>query len=148
MKTSLRLLTVTLALFASAGAFAQTTGNTTTPRAHGPHFGPPPGRVVNADGTFTLPDGTVVQPPTLNDDGTITLPDGTVVDPRDRPAPPVVNADGSLTLPDGTVVQPNADGTFTLPDGHVIDLSKGPPAGGPGGRGGPGGHRGPPPSGG
>ena len=28
--------------------------------------------------------------------------------------------------------QPNADATYTLPDGHVIDLSKGPPAGGPG----------------
>ena len=144
MKTSLRFVSVALALAVGAAAFAQTTGNatTTTRPAHGPHFGPPPGSTINSDGTITLPDGTVVQPPTHNSDGTITLPDGTVIDPSQEPhGPPVKNADGSLTLPDGTVVQPNADGTYTLPDGHVIDLSKAPPAGGPGG------HRGPPPSG-
>ncbi len=39
----------------------------------------------------------------------------------------------------------NDDGTITLPDGTVINLSKAPPAGGPGR--GLGGHRGPPPSG-
>jgi hypothetical protein len=145
MKNSLRLLTAGLALIASVAAFAQTTGNTTaTPPAGHPHFGPPPGSVVNDDGTITLPDGTVLPAPTVNADGTITLPDGTVIDPtKDHPpGPPFTkNSDGSITLPDGTVVQPNADGTYTMPDGHVIDLSKAPPAGGPGG------HRGPPPSG-
>jgi hypothetical protein len=149
MKNSLRFLTAALAVIAGVSAFAQSTGNATTPPAHGPHFGPPPG-VVNADGTITLPDGTVLPAPTVNADGTITLPDGTVIDPSqmpEPPAPPVKNDDGSITLADGTIVQPNADGTYTLPDGHVIDLSKAPPAGGPGGPGGPGDHRGPPPAG-
>ena len=75
--------------------------------------------------------------PTMNADGTITLPDGTVIDPSKGhpPGPPfTVNADGTITLHDGTVLHPNADGTFTLPDGHVIDLTQGPPAGGPGPR--------------
>jgi hypothetical protein len=141
MKNSLRLLAATLAIFAGASAFAQSAGSTTPP-ARGPHFGPPPG-ALNTDGTITLPDGTVLQPPTLNDDGTITLPDGTVLPAPPLRTPPVKNADGSLTLPDGTTVQPNADGTYTLPDGHVIDLSKAPPAGRPHH-----GRRGPPPSGG
>ena len=139
MKTSLRLLAAVFALIVSAAAYAQ------GPGGHG-HFGPPPG-AVNADGTITLPDGSVLPAPTFNADGTVTLPDGRVIDPtKDLPPPhepPVKNADGSITLDDGTVVQPNADGTYTLPDGHVIDLTKAPPAGGPGG-----GHRGPPPSGG
>ena len=142
MKTSLRLLFTVLALAVGATTYAQ------GPGGRG-HFGPPPG-TVNSDGTITLPDGTVFTPPdiNINSDGTITLPDGTTIDPsKDLPPPhepPVKNTDGSLTLPDGAVVQPNADGTYTLPDGHVIDLTKAPPAGGPGGRGG---HRGPPPSG-
>ncbi len=145
MKNSLRLFAA-LTLLLSSSAFAQTTGNATATRpAHGRHFGPPPGSTLNSDGTLTLPDGTVVQPPTHHRDGTITLPDGTVIDPsEDHPGRPVKNIDGSLTLPDGTTVPSNADGTYTLPDGHVIDLSKGPPARGPGG---PGGHRGPPPGG-
>ncbi len=145
MKNSLRLLAVAFALLVSVHAFAQTTGSNSTPPPRGPHFGPPPGSTVNADGTVTLPDGTVLPAPTLNADGTITLPDGTVIDPsQDLPPPhqpPVKNADGSITLDDGTVIQPNADGTYTLPNGHIIDLAKAPPAGGPGG------HRGPPPSG-
>ena len=147
MKNSLRLLAATLAIFAGASVFAQSTG---TPPPPGPHFGPPPG-VVNDDGTITLPDGTVLPAPTFNADGTITLPDGTVIDPSQLPpprAPITKNADGSITLPDGTVVQPDADGTYTLPDGHVIDLTQGAPAGRPG-PGGPGhGPHGPPSSGG
>ena len=139
MKNSLRLLAAVLALFAGASAFAQNSN----PPPRGPH-GPPPSD-INDDGAITLPDGTVLQAPTLNDDGSITLPDGTVLPAPTMHQPPVVNADGSLTLADGTIVQPNADGTYTLPNGDVIDLSKAPPAGAPGrGRG----HRGPPPSGG
>lgn len=141
MKNSLRLLVVAFAILAGASAFAQTSGSTTPP-ARGPK-GPPPG-IVNSDGTITLPDGTVLQPPTLNADGSITLPDGTVLPAPPVCIPPVKNADGSIRLPDGTVIQPNADGTYTMPDGDVIDLSKAPPAGGPD-RHGP---HGPPPSGG
>ena len=141
MKNSLRLLAAALAIIAGASAFAQDTGSTPPPR--GPHFGPPPGSTINADGTITLPDGTVLQPPTFNADGTVTLPDGTVLPAPPLHAPPVKNADGSITLDDGTVIQPNADGTYTLPDGDVIDPSKGPPAGGPGH-----GPHGPPPTGG
>lgn len=146
MKNSLRLLAAAT-LLAGLSAFAQDSGPA-RPGPGGPHFGPP--GILNSDGTVTLPDGTVLAPPTRNSDGTITLPDGTVVDPsKDLPPPhqpPVKNSDGSLTLPDGTIVQPNADGTYTMPDGHVIDLSKAPPADAPGR--GPRGPRGPRPSGG
>jgi hypothetical protein len=143
MKNSLRLLAAALAIFAGTAAFAQSTGSATPP-ARRPHRGPPPGE-INSDGTITLPDGTVLQPPTVNSDGTITLPDGTALPAPPVHVPPVKNADGSLTLPNGTVIQPNADGTYTLPDGRVIDLTKAPPAGGPGRGRGP---KGPPPSGG
>jgi uncharacterized Zn-binding protein involved in type VI secretion len=79
----------------------------------------PPG--LNADGSITLPDGTVVTPPARNSDGSRALPEGDVV------TPPTRNSDGTITLPDGTVVippTPNADGTITLLDGTVIDPSQ------------------------
>ncbi|MSU23210.1 MAG: hypothetical protein EXS32_05220 [Opitutus sp.] len=124
MKTSLRfaLFTAALALSAGASAFAQSRSD-----YRGPRHQPP---ALNADGTITLRDGTVVTP---SDDGTITLPDGRIVR-----RPPIRNADGSITLsdgtivlppvysdgsivlPDGTVVPPNADGSITLPDGTVL----------------------------
>ena len=120
MKSSLRLLAAALALFASVSAFAQ---NNDAPASLA---------FVNADGSLTLPDGTVLPAlpgPMFNEDGTLTLPDGTVVQPPALHTPPVKNADGSLMRPDG----------------HVVDLSKTPPLGDRGrGRG----HRGPPPSGG
>ena len=140
MKTSLRfaLFTVGFALATGASAFAQ--GPHGPGDRHGPPHEPP---ALNADGTLTLPDGTVVTPnddgsitlpdghvipppPVRNPDGSITLPDGTVLPPR-----PVHNADGTITLPDGTIVTPNADCSITLPDGTVIN----PPHRRPGGRG-------------
>ena len=115
MKTfpCLALFSLVLALAAGTSALAQNHPGPGGPG--GPHHAPP---ALNADGTLTLPDGTIVTP---NADGSITLPDGRVL-----PPPPKRNADGTITLPDGTVVTPNGDGTLTLPDGTVV---KGPPDG-------------------
>ena len=76
MPARLNLISAALALLLSASAFAQTHPG---PGGHGrPPHEPP---ALNADGTLTLHDGTILTP---NADGSFTLPDGDVI-----PPPPV-----------------------------------------------------------
>lgn len=111
-----------LTLSTGTSAFAQGKHNKVRPLRLPPVFveadllTPPD---FDGDETIAQPGGTLVMIPILNSDGSFTLPDGSVV-----ALPARSGSDGTVILPDGTTATRNADGSLTLADGSVVKAAK------------------------
>ena len=87
---------------------------------------------LNADGTVTLPDGSVVNADQLavGSNGEITLTNGKVIKGVKSVKPVgklTTNANGDVVDANGNIltgVKMNADGTVTLPDGTIVSADK------------------------
>jgi hypothetical protein len=115
----------------SGSSVAAIPGSSDTAGGTAVAVGTPLGTIQNADGSFTLADGTNIPAGTMwNADGSFSLPDGSsapAMTPSTlatgTPAGTVQNADGSFTLADGSQVPAGtlleSDGYLLLPDGTL-----------------------------